>query len=306
MKVLLINGSPHAQGCTFTALSVVADELQRNGVETEIIHVGHKDIRGCIGCYKCRELGRCIFDKDMVNKVAKKFEQADGLIIGSPVYYAGPNGTLISFLNRLFFSASFEKRFKVGAAVVSARRMGTTATLDTLNKYFLHGEMPVAASRYWNAVHGNSPEEVMSVSVAACQSRNPSVSQRTLSNKKMTDKDMIEALYREMYKAMVEKDTATLNRVHADNFVLTHMTGMHQSKQEYIKAIAGGTLNYYSAEHEQMDIKVDGNHATLTGRSRVNAAVFGGGRHTWRLQLYFQLSKRDGHWLFTNAKASTY
>ena len=111
---------------------------------------------------------------------------------------------------------------------------------------------------------------------------------------------MIEALYREMYKAMVEKDTATLNRVHADDFVLTHMTGMHQSKQEYIRAIAGGTLN------EQMDIKVDGNHATLTGRSRVNAAVFGGGRHTWRLQLYFQLSKRDGHWLFTNAKASTY
>ena len=97
----------------------------------------------------------------MVNEVAKKFEQADGLIIGSPVYYAGPNGTLVSFLNRLFFSASFEKRFKVGAAVVSARRMGTTATLDTLNKYFLHGEMPVAASRYWNAVHGNSPEEVM-------------------------------------------------------------------------------------------------------------------------------------------------
>ena len=137
MKVLLINGSPHAHGCTFTALSVVADELQRNGVETEIIHVGHKDIRGCIGCYKCRELGRCVFEKDMVNEVAKKFEQADGLIIGSPVYYAGPNGTLISFLNRLFFSASFEKRFKVGAAIVSARRMGTTATLDTLNKYFL-------------------------------------------------------------------------------------------------------------------------------------------------------------------------
>jgi multimeric flavodoxin WrbA len=97
----------------------------------------------------------------MVNEVAKKLEEADGLVIGSPVYYAGPNGTLISFLNRLFFSASFEKRFKVGAAVVSARRMGTTATLDQLNKYFLHGEMPVVASRYWNAVHGNNPEEVM-------------------------------------------------------------------------------------------------------------------------------------------------
>ena len=160
-KVLLINGSPHAHGCTRTALDIVATELERNSVETEITHVGHKDVRGCIGCYKCRELGRCVFDKDLVNEVARKFEEADGLIIGSPVYYAGPNGTLISFLNRLFFSTSFEKRFKVGAAVVSARRMGTTATLDTLNKYFLHGEMPVAASRYWNAVHGNTPEEVM-------------------------------------------------------------------------------------------------------------------------------------------------
>jgi len=122
----------------------------------------------------------------------------------------------------------------------------------------------------------------------------------------MTDKELIEALYREMYEAMVRKDTVTLNRVHADDFVLTHMTGMHQSKQEYIKAIAHGTLNYYSAEHEQMDIKIDGNHATLTGRSQVNAAVFGGGRHTWRLQLYFNLVKEDGKWRFTAARASTY
>ena len=122
----------------------------------------------------------------------------------------------------------------------------------------------------------------------------------------MSDKSQIETLYREMYKAMIEKDAATLNRIHADDFVLTHMTGMRQSKQEYIRAIAGGTLNYYSAEQEHMDIKVDGNHATLTGRSRVNAAVFGGGRHTWRLQLAFQLIKRDGHWLFAAAKASTY
>lgn len=160
-KVLLINGSPHAKGCTYTALRTVADELERNGMETEIVHVGNKDIRGCIGCYKCREIGKCVFGNDLVNEVAKKFEQADGLVIGSPVYYAGATGTLVSFLNRLFFSASFEKRFKVGAAVVSARRMGTTATLDQLNKYFLHGEMPVVASRYWNAVHGNNPEEVM-------------------------------------------------------------------------------------------------------------------------------------------------
>ena len=160
-KVLLINGSPHVHGCTFTALDVVAKELEQNGVETEIVHVGHKDIRGCIGCFKCRELGQCVFDKDLVNEVAKKFEEADGLIIGSPVYYAGMNGTLKSFLDRLFFSASYDKRFKVGAAVVSARRMGTTATLDQMNKYFLHGEMPVASSRYWNAVHGNTAEEVL-------------------------------------------------------------------------------------------------------------------------------------------------
>ena len=142
--------------------------------------------------------------------------------------------------------------------------------------------------------------------MAACQSGSPSVSQRILSDKVMTDKEQIEALYREMYEAMVKKDTATLNRIHADDFVLTHMTGMHQSKQEYIRAIAGGTLNYYSAEHEQMDIKVDGNHATLTGRSRVNAAVFGGGRHTWRLQLRFTLRKENGNWLLTSASASTY
>ncbi len=122
----------------------------------------------------------------------------------------------------------------------------------------------------------------------------------------MDDKQQIEALYREMYEAMVRKDTVTLISVHADDFVLTHMTGMHQSKQEYIRAIANGTLNYYSAEHEQIDITIDGNHATLTGRSRVNAAVFGGGRHTWRLQLYFDLVKEDGKWRLTTARASTY
>ena len=150
-----------------------------------------------------------------------------------------------------------------------------------------------------------------------------------LSDRAMDDKQQIEALYREMYEAMVRKDTATLNRVHADDFVLTHMTGMHQSKQVYIQSIANGTLNYYSAEHEtmeqrgpssslewpsrdrgrrsqQMDINVDGDRATLTGRSRVNAAVFGGGRHTWRLQLTFRLVKHNGRWQFTAASASTY
>ena len=161
-KVLFINGSPHAHGSTRTALDVVAGELERSGIETEIVHVGHKDIRGCIGCYKCRELGRCVFDNDMVNEVAKKFEEADGIVIGSPVYFGAVSGTLTSFLNRLFFSIPAEvKRFKVGAAVVSARRAGTTATFDQLNKYFLHGEMPIASSRYWNVVHGSIAEEVM-------------------------------------------------------------------------------------------------------------------------------------------------
>jgi len=122
----------------------------------------------------------------------------------------------------------------------------------------------------------------------------------------MNDKEQIEALYREMYEAMVKKDTATLNRVHADEFVLTHMTGMRQSKKVYIQSIAQGTLNYYWAEHEQLEVSVQGDRATLTGRSKVNAAVFGGGRNTWRLQLSFQLIKRNGEWLFTAASASTY
>ena len=121
-----------------------------------------------------------------------------------------------------------------------------------------------------------------------------------------TDKEQIEALYSEMYEAMVAKDTVTLNRVHTDDFVLTHMTGMQQSKQEYIEAITNGTLNYYSADHEQMEIKVNGNHAMLTGRSRVTASVFGGARHTWRLQLHFNLSKEEDRWYFTSARASTY
>ena len=120
------------------------------------------------------------------------------------------------------------------------------------------------------------------------------------------DEQLIEALYKQMYRAMVEKDTVTLDEQHADEFVLTHMTGMRQSKAQYIRAIANGTLNYYEATHEQIDIRINGDRATLTGRSRVTAAVFGGGRHTWRLQLTFHLVKRDGRWLFTDSKASTY
>lgn len=160
MKALLLNGSPNAKGCTYTALSIVAEELEKNGIEVEIVHVGHKDIHGCIGCGRCAELGHCVFN-DIVNEVAPKFEAADALIVGSPVYYASPNGTLLACLDRLFFSTHFDKRMKVGASVVSARRAGTTAAFDVLNKYFTISEMPVASSRYWNMVHGFSAEDVL-------------------------------------------------------------------------------------------------------------------------------------------------
>jgi hypothetical protein len=132
------------------------------------------------------------------------------------------------------------------------------------------------------------------------------IGQQKRDDRTMNDKEQIIALYYQMYQAMVEKDTTTLNRIHAPEFVLVHMTGMRQSKQAYIQAIADGTLNYYSAEHEQMDLTINNEHATLQGRSRVSAAVFGGGRHTWPLQLTFQLVKRNGHWLFTESRASTY
>jgi len=160
LNVLLLNGSPQATGCTFTALKEMATTLEKEGVATEIVHVGHQDIRGCIGCGRCAELGRCVFD-DLVNKLTPKLEAADGLVVGSPVYYASANGTLTNLLDRLFFSTPFSKRMKVGAAVCSARRGGTTATFDQLNKYFTISEMPVASGRYWNMVHGNSAEEVM-------------------------------------------------------------------------------------------------------------------------------------------------
>ena len=162
MKVLLINGSPHGKGSTFTALNEVAVTLEKEGIETEIIQVGHQAIRGCIACAKCREIGKCIFD-DAVNEVAAKFEEADGLVVGSPVYYASANGTLTAFLDRLFYSSArkFNKTMKVGAAVVSARRGGNTATFDQLNKYFTISGMPVASSQYWNQIHGNHAEEAL-------------------------------------------------------------------------------------------------------------------------------------------------
>lgn len=167
MKVLLINGSPNAKGCTYTALTEVASTLEAEGIETELIHVGHKDIRGCIGCRKCHTNGKCVFD-DLVNETAPKFKESDGIVIGSPVYYASANGTLISFLDRLFYSADFDKSMKVGASVVSARRGGCTATFDELNKYFTISNMPIASSQYWNQVHGNTPEEVKK-DIEGCQ-----------------------------------------------------------------------------------------------------------------------------------------
>lgn len=158
MKILLINGSPKREGNTFIALNEVAKTLEAEGIEAEIIHVGHKDIHGCIACNKCREQGKCVFD-DIVNEVNRKFETADGIIVGSPVYYASPAGTLLSFMDRLFYSATFDKSMKVGAAVAVARRGGTTATFDVLNKYFTISNMPVVSSQYWNNVHGRMPGE---------------------------------------------------------------------------------------------------------------------------------------------------
>lgn len=159
MKVILINGSPNAKGCTYTALEEVSKTLKSEGIETEIIHVGHKDIRGCIGCRQCKTKGKCVFN-DIVNDIAPKFKECDGIVIGSSVYFASANGTLVSFIDRLFYSMTADKTMKVGAAVVSCRRGGNSATFDELNKYFTISQMPIASSQYWNMVHGNSPEEV--------------------------------------------------------------------------------------------------------------------------------------------------
>ena len=158
-KVLLLNGSPRANGCTAAALQEMISVFRTEGIETELIHVGNKDIRGCIACGSCMKTGKCVFH-DPVNEVAPKFEAADGLVIGSPVYYAGPNGTILSFMDRLFYSTHFSKHMKVGAAVVSARRGGNTASFDVLNKYFTISGMPVASSTYWNQVHGFTAEDV--------------------------------------------------------------------------------------------------------------------------------------------------
>lgn len=159
MKVLLLNGSPHVHGNTATALEEMAAVFAQEGVETELIQVGSRNIRGCIACRSCKKNGKCVFD-DLVNEVAPKLEACDGVVIGSPVYFASANGTMVSFLDRLFFSTLFDKRMKVGASVVIARRGGLSATFDELNKYFTISGMPVASSQYWNSVHGGAPGEV--------------------------------------------------------------------------------------------------------------------------------------------------
>ena len=160
MKVLVINGSPHVHGCTATALDEVIRTLNAEGIETELLQVGKEAIRGCTACHYCESGNGCVFKDDLLNEAAKKFEEADGLLVGSPVYYGSPNGTLLSFLDRLFYSTNFSKLMKVGAAVVSCRRGGNTASFDVLNKYFTISGMPVATSTYWNQVHGFTAEDV--------------------------------------------------------------------------------------------------------------------------------------------------
>lgn len=157
MKVLLINGSPHKDGTTFTALSEAKATLEKEGVEAEILHIG-TSVKGCMVCLGCKDGSGCVI-KDSVNEAAEKLKEADGVIVGSPVYYASPNGSLIAFLDRLFFSSKFDKTMKVGAAVVVARRGGCTASFDVINKYFAISGMPIATSSYWNQVHGSSGED---------------------------------------------------------------------------------------------------------------------------------------------------
>ena len=158
MKALLVNGSPHPRGCTYTALTELKNTLEAEGIEVELIHIGNKDIRGCIACRKCAQIGKCVFD-DVVNELAPKFEAADGLVIASPVYYASANATLIAVLDRLFYSSHFDKTMKVGVSVVCARRGGCSATFDELNKYFTISNMPIASSQYWNSIHGRAQGE---------------------------------------------------------------------------------------------------------------------------------------------------
>ena len=160
MKVLIINGSPRVNGNTTIALNEMVNVFAEENIETEVVQIGNKDIRGCIACGTCSQRGKCVFD-DAVNEYASKFEECDGIVVASPVYYASANATLIAFLDRLFYSTGFDKTMKVGASVTVARRGGCSATYDELNKYFTISGMPVASSQYWNSVHGGAPGEAL-------------------------------------------------------------------------------------------------------------------------------------------------
>ena len=159
MKVLMLNGSPKANGNTALALREVASVLEKEGIEVEIVQVGHLAVRGCVACLSCRKTGKCVVD-DIVNELAEKLKEADGMVVASPVYYAAANSTLTAVLDRLFYSSSFDKRMKVGAAIAVARRGGTTATFDQLNKYFAISGMPIVPSQYWNIAHGTAPGDI--------------------------------------------------------------------------------------------------------------------------------------------------
>lgn len=204
MKVLMLNGSPHKEGNTYIALHEMEKVFEEAGVETEIVHVGNKDIRGCIACYSCNKKGKCVFD-DLVNETAPKFEACDGFVAASPVYYASANATLIAFLDRLFYSTSFDKTMKVGASVVAARRGGLSATFDELNKYFTISGMPVASGQYWNSIHGREAGE-------AAQDEEGLQSMRTLA-RNMTFLMKSIALGREKY-GLPEKE-----EFHRTNFI---------------------------------------------------------------------------------------
>lgn len=158
MKVLLLNGSPHKEGCTFVALSEMKKVFEEEGIEAELVHIGNLPIRGCLACGYCSKNHKCV-QNDVVNELAEKFEQADGLVVGSPVYYAGPNATLTAALDRLFYSTPYSKTLKVGASVTTCRRGGNETTFDRLNKYFGISGMPVAGGQYWNGIHGRNAEE---------------------------------------------------------------------------------------------------------------------------------------------------
>ena len=160
LRVVLLNGSPHERGCTYTGLSEVAGALEKEGVATELIWIGNAPIRGCIACGRCKTLGKCVFDDDICNEITDRLAEADGIVVGSPVYYAGPNGTLCALLDRIFYSGGQRLKGKGAAATVNCRRGGASASFDRLNKYFTINEMPVATSQYWNSTHGFTPEDV--------------------------------------------------------------------------------------------------------------------------------------------------